>query len=87
MKLESEFEQYKAQHKFCILKAMMMRYFETLESGQVDLPEFCKDIDAKHRYELLAMRELKHLITLGDNLEKFNSLYEKAWSELAPVLD
>ena len=87
MELHEEFEQYKALHKFSILKAMMMRYYETLEQGQVDIPEFCKDIDSKHRYELLAMRELKALICQGDNLERFNSLYEKAYTELAPLLD
>lgn len=85
--LEEECMQRIALHKFSILKAMMMRYYETLEQGQVDIPEFCKDSYSKHRIELLANRDIRDLVCLGDNLQKFNSLYEKAYAELAPLLN
>lgn len=81
--LENEFEQFKALHKFSILKAMMKRYYETIQQGQVNLPDFMRDDTP----EKLADKDIKALVCRGDNLEKFNSLYEKAYTELAPLLD
>lgn len=87
MTLEKEFEEYKALHKYSILKAKMMRYFETIEQSEIDIPEFQKDEHDKNRIEFLANRELNALVLRDDNLQKFNSLYEKAWAELAPLLE
>lgn len=84
--LEQEFEQFKALHKYAILKVKMMMYHQTLEQGQIDIPEFCKSEEDKKRYENLADRDIRDLICRDDNLEKFNSLYEEAWCEIAPNL-
>lgn len=81
MTLEREFEEYKALHKYAIMKAMMMRYFKTLQQGEVNMPDFMRD-DSPER---LADRELKKLVV--NDINKFNSLYEKAYEELAPLLD
>lgn len=79
--LEEEFEQFKALHKFSILKAMMIRYYETIQQGQVNLPDFMRDDTP----EKLADKDLKDLVL--NDINKFNSLYEKAYTELAPLLD
>lgn len=81
MSLEREFEEYKALHKYAIMKAMMMRYFRTIQQGEVNMPDFMRD-DSPER---LADKELKKLIV--NDINKFNSLYEKAYEELAPLLD
>ena len=81
MSLEREFEEYKALHKYAIMKAMMMRYFRTLQQGEVNMPDFMRD-DSPER---LADRELKKLVV--NDINKFNSLYEKAYEAIAPLLD
>ena len=82
--LESEFERAKAQHKHYILKFMIMDYFYgLLHSGELEIPEhFTED-----KYiALLAEKHIKDLVLQGDNLKRFNRLYEKAYNELAPKL-
>lgn len=81
MSLEREFEEYKALHKYAIMKAMMMRYFRTIQQGEVNMPDFMRD-DSPER---LADRELKKLVV--NDINKFNSLYEKAYEAIAPLLD
>ena len=81
MKLEEEFEQYKAVHKLSILKAKILNYFITIEQNEVNLPDFMRDDTPEQKTDKI----LKNLIMTDIN--KFNSLYEKAWSELAPILD
>lgn len=81
MSLEREFEEFKALHKYAILKAMMMRYFETVQQGEVNMPDFMRDDTP----EKLADKELRKLVV--NDINKFNSLYEKAYEELAPVLE
>ena len=81
--LEEEFEQYKAVHKYSVLKAKIMDYYATLEQGQVNLPDFLRDDTP----EKLANRDLKELMSLNDGGVKFNSLYENAWNEIAEVLE
>jgi hypothetical protein len=79
--LENEFEQFKALHKYAILKAKMMNYYETVQQGQINLPDFMRDDTP----EKLADKDLKDLVL--NDINKFNSLYEKAYTELAPILD
>ena len=79
--LEDEFEQFKAVHKLAILKAKMIDYYETLEQGKINLPDFQRDDTP----EIKANKDVMYLLLTDIN--KFNSLYEKAWNELAPILD
>lgn len=79
--LEDEFEQFKAIHKLAILKAKMIDYYETLEQGKINLPDFQRDDTP----EIKANKDVMYLLLTDIN--KFNSLYEKAWNELAPILD
>ena len=81
--LEEEFEQYKAVHKYSVLKAKIMDYYTTLDQGQINLPDFLRDDTP----EKLADRDLKELMSLKDGGVKFNRLYENAWNEIAEVLE
>ena len=36
--LFNEFEQYKAQHKYSVLKAKMIAYYETIMANEILLP-------------------------------------------------
>lgn len=81
MTLEREFAEYKALHKYAIMKIMLMRYFQTVQQGGVNIPDFMRD-DTPAR---LADREIKKLVI--NDINKFNDLYEKAYEELAPLLD
>lgn len=38
--LEHEFEEYKALHKFAILKCRIMQYYTDMEEGQILVPDF-----------------------------------------------
>jgi hypothetical protein len=79
--LEEECMQRIAKHKSKIFKEMMIRYYETIQQGQVNLPDFMRDDTP----EKLADKDLKDLVL--NDINKFNSLYEKAYTELAPLLD
>lgn len=79
--LEEEFTQYVAIHKISILKAMMIKYYKTLEINDIVLPDFQRNDSP----EKLADRDIKNLILY--DFKRFNSLYEKAWAELAPILE
>lgn len=81
MSLENECMQRIALHKYAIMKVMLMRYFRTIQQGGVNIPDFMRD-DSPER---LADKEIKKLVI--NDINKFNSLYEKAYEELAPVLD
>ena len=83
-KLEAEFEEYKALHKFAILKCKIMQYYKDLEEGQVLVPDFQRTHETP---EALADKDLRCLVLRKDNLQEFNRLYEKAYKELAEVLD
>lgn len=76
--LEREFEEYKALHKFAILKAKMIKYYTDL---QIIQGKYYGDPEA------LADRELRCLVLRNDNLNKFNHLYNLAYAELAEVLE
>lgn len=81
MTLEEEFLYYAAIHRFSILKAMMIKYYSTLEADSINLPDFQREDSP----EKLADKDVKNLVLTDIN--KFNSLYEKAWAELAPLLE
>lgn len=81
MSVEHEFEIEKARHKEAILKAKIQDYFETIQQGQINLPDFMRDDTP----EKLADIEIRKLVV--KDIDKFNSLYEKAYIELAPLLD
>ena len=79
--LEREFEEFKSLHKYAILKARIMNYYETLQQGEVNMPDFMRDDTP----EKLADRDLKNLVL--NDINKFNDLYEQAYTEIAPLLD
>lgn len=81
MNLEQEFEQFKALHKYAILKAKIMDYYRTIRQNEVNIPEFMDDFAP----ERLADIELRKLV-LSD-MGKFNRLYEIAYEELAEILE
>lgn len=81
--LEREFEEFKALHKFAILKAKITQYYRDLEDGQVLVPDFLR---TGQRPEDLAERDIKALVLKKDNLAEFNRLYEIAYQDLAEVL-
>lgn len=82
--LEQEFEEFKALHKFAVLKGKLMKYYQDLEVNQVLVPDFMRLHETP---EALADKALKCLILRKDNLQEFNRLYEQAYQEIAEVLD
>ena len=81
MSLEKEFERTKARHKYRIMKEKLLMYYEVVLASSVDLPPFMGGDTPKK----CATRELRKLLV--NDIDKFNSLYEKAYAELAPLLD
>lgn len=79
LSLEREFEQAKALHKYSVLKAKMVAYFQTLEESQVNVPNFQR---IGQRAIDLADIEIRHLLCRGDGGVEFNRLYELAYDEL-----
>lgn len=82
--LEQEFEEYKALHKFSILKARITQYYRDLEDGEVLVPDFMR---IGERPEDKADRDLRALVLRPDNLKLFNECYERAWQDTAEVLE
>ena len=83
--IEKEFEFFKARHKYNILKLKMTKYYELVESQAIDIPDFLQDAMKLSKAELLADRDVRNLL-LDQDYSKFNTLYEKAWGEIAPRL-
>lgn len=79
--LEDECMQRIALHKYAILKARIINYYETLQQGEVNMPDFMRDDTP----EKLADRDLKNLVL--NDINKFNKLYEQAYTDIAPLLD
>lgn len=75
MQLEKEFELAKARHKLRVLENRMIKYFEVIEKDEVNLSGIYYK-SPKQR----AKAEVKRLAVYDIN--KFNSLYEKAYTEL-----
>lgn len=76
-KLAKEFEQFKAQHKYSVLVAKMIDYYETVMSDEILLP-----FDTAEKRAEEAVSILYHT-----NKQKFNECYEQAWSEIAPYMN
>ena len=81
--LENELSQCIAQHKYAVLKAKMIDYYQTLEMGKVNLPNFVRTDSP----EILADRELRHILCSENGMERFNELYEIAWNSIAELMD
>lgn len=81
--LLKEFEEYKAVHKYAILKAKAVKYFQDLEANSATIPDFMRQGQTP---ESLADGEIRNLMCIPDNLATFNKLYEQAYQELAEVL-
>lgn len=79
-----EFEQFKALHKYAILKVKAVKYFEDLEANSATIPNFLRQGQTP---EALADAQIRNLLCISDGGRTFNSLYEKAYQELAEVLD
>lgn len=72
MNLEEEFEITKARHKFRVLVKKMVKYFKTIEMVERPLPR-----------KNPRQRAVNAIIQLVINdFNRFNILYEKAYSEL-----
>jgi ArsR family metal-binding transcriptional regulator len=83
--LEGEFERAKAEHKHNVLKVLIIDYLYTLyKSGKLTIPEFA---DADKYISILAERNIKDIVMLGDNMQRFNELYDMAYKVLSPLLD
>ena len=81
--LLDEFEQFKALHKYAILKAKAVQYYRDFEENSVTIPDFMRQGQTP---EDLADIQIKNLLTLSDGGVTFNRLYELAYNELAEVL-
>lgn len=78
--LEREFEEFKALHKYSILKAKLTQYFSDLEANEVNIPDFLR---IGQRPEDKADIALRHLLSVPGGFKEFNRLYEIAYQELA----
>jgi hypothetical protein len=75
MELEKEFELEKAKHKYRVLAYKMIKYFEMIELSEVNLSGIY--------YKSPKTRAKEAIVDLLKNdVQKFNSLYEKAYAEL-----
>lgn len=82
--LEREFEEFKALHKYTMVKAKLVQFYMDLEADKPQLPDFMR---IGQRPEDLADQDLRRLITSENGLQKFNKLYDEAYETLAEILD
>lgn len=82
--LEREFEEFKALHKYAIVKCKAVQYFRDIEDGMPTIPDFMRKGQTP---EDLADKFMRQLLCLPDGGKTFNKLYETAYEELAEVLD
>jgi len=75
--LEREFEEYKAQHKYSVLVAKMISYYETIMADEILLPFDTPEKRATESVDKLYNRDKN----------EFNRLYEIAWNEIAELMD
>ena len=76
-RLENEFEQYKALHKYSVLTARIMQYYCDMDSNNL-IPEFIR----REQYLARAKKDVKKILAEDKTGTKFNSLYEKAWEDI-----
>ena len=73
-----------ALHRYSVLKARIMKYYQDLEgTGCVNIPDFLRDDTP----EKLADRELKRLVMNPNGLGEFNRLYELAYKDVAEKVE
>lgn len=82
--LEREFEEFKALHKYTMVKAKLVQFYMDLEADKPQLPDFMR---IGQRPEDLADQDLRRLITSKNGLQKFNKLYDEAYETLSEILD
>ena len=75
--LEREFEEFKAIHKYSVLKAKLIKYYDDLQNANV----ICFNSEDR------ADEFILNLILKNNGYELFNEKYELAWKEIAPYLD
>ena len=75
-----EFEEHKALHKYSVLMAKMINYYETIMADEIKIPEFLTDDTAEKR----AKDSIKELY--NRDKQEFNRLYEEAWEEIADIM-
>lgn len=75
--LTDEFVQYKAQHKYSVIMAKMIEYYTIIMQDELLLP-----FDTPEKRAEKAVREL-----YNRSKEEFDRLYEKAWNEIAEMMD
>ena len=80
--LATEFEEYKAIHKYSILFKKLFMYYETILDNNDDdglqIPYFMNTTA-----EELAQRDIRELYNRDKN--EFNRLYELAWEEMKEI--
>ena len=81
-KLAREFEEFKALHKYSVLMGKMINYYETIMANEIQLPPCFNNNDTP---EKRAEREVRALFYRDKN--EFNRLYEKAWQDIAEMMD
>ena len=81
MILENEFEERKALHKYSVLMAKMISYYETIMANEIQIPFFMTDDTPETRAEK-AVRDV-----FNRDKNEFNRLYELAWQEIAEKMD
>lgn len=83
-RLLNELSTRTAIHKYSVLKARIMKYYQDLEStGCVNIPNFLRDDSP----EKLADRELRRLVMNPKGLGEFNRLYELAYKDVAEKME
>jgi len=80
--LEDEFSQAKAQHKYAVLKAKMIAYYQAVDEGKINLPDFLRSNSPEKR----ADNDIQNILASDDGLKKFNELYEIAWNSVADIM-
>ena len=76
--LENEFREMVAQHKFAVVYAAAVKYYEDLQGTGAVLADTPENLTQQHMAKLMMMQ---------DNGITFNRLYEEAWHEIADLLD
>jgi len=77
--LEQEFEIYKAEHKYAITLAFLVKYYTDLQSTGVKIPEWL-DTDSPIKK---AEKHLRQIYEKGE----LNNIYEKIYPIVAACLD
>lgn len=80
MMIEKEFMQRELLHKYTVVKAKVLQYYEDLQNNGVTIPEFMSNekTPEEKAHDYVVDITLKGLL---------NQKYELAWQEIAPFLD